>query len=224
MKRDVIGSREATKKLFPSLYLSCSVNIPTDDEETRQSSVYSNVLYSQTANSREHVRSSKQRPSSVSTVSQQSNGTQIKAKQMNESDEVISNFSLLRSSTREGRPCVNHSYRDHYHDPRSDEPGQGSFENNTTGNVAYSKSSLEQRPSTMATSITVPQPTQRHSRGGVTVAFPEKLHEMLRTVVSEGMDHVVSWQPHGRCFVIRRKEFFVEHVMPRYVFSNLHSG
>jgi hypothetical protein len=54
------------------------------------------------------------------------------------------------------------------------------------------------------------------SRGGVTVAFPEKLHEMLTTVDEEGCDDpIVSWQPHGRCFLVHQKLQFVENVMPR---------
>jgi hypothetical protein len=52
-------------------------------------------------------------------------------------------------------------------------------------------------------------------RGGVTTAFPEKLHAMLSSVQREGASHVVSWQPHGRCFLIHKKKEFVEDVMPR---------
>ena len=55
------------------------------------------------------------------------------------------------------------------------------------------------------------------SRGGVAVAFPEKLHEMLLAVEEEHLEEVISWQPHGRCFLIHQKERFVNDVMPRYV-------
>ena len=47
------------------------------------------------------------------------------------------------------------------------------------------------------------------------VAFPERLHRMLEQTAEEGEDSVVSWQPHGRCFVIHRREDFVNEVMPR---------
>jgi len=56
-----------------------------------------------------------------------------------------------------------------------------------------------------------------HGRGGVTVAFPEKLHEMLNSMEEENLEHIVSWQPHGRCFQVHKKTEFIEMVMPRYV-------
>ena len=52
-------------------------------------------------------------------------------------------------------------------------------------------------------------------RGGVAVAFPMKLHAVLDQVEADGLSHVVSWQPHGRCFVIHDPKEFVEHVMPK---------
>jgi hypothetical protein len=52
-------------------------------------------------------------------------------------------------------------------------------------------------------------------RGGVTVAFPEKLHQMLSQIEEEGLSHVVSWQPHGRCFLVHRKRDFIDDIMPR---------
>lgn len=44
--------------------------------------------------------------------------------------------------------------------------------------------------------------------------FPAKLHYMLSELDNDGMDHIVSWQPHGRCFVIHRQKDFVEKVLP----------
>ena len=32
--------------------------------------------------------------------------------------------------------------------------------------------------------------------------FPVKLHYMLSELESDGQDHIVSWAPHGRCFVV----------------------
>lgn len=45
--------------------------------------------------------------------------------------------------------------------------------------------------------------------------FPLKLHKMLETVAHEGNDHIVSWQPHGRCFVVHKPQEFVE-LLPGY--------
>lgn len=53
-------------------------------------------------------------------------------------------------------------------------------------------------------------------RGGVTVPFPTKLHIMLSRVDNEGLSHIVSWQPHGRCFVVHKPKEFVSEVMPTY--------
>jgi len=47
------------------------------------------------------------------------------------------------------------------------------------------------------------------ARGGVITPFPLKLHAMLEAVEQEGLEHVVSWQPHGRCFVVRDPKAFV---------------
>jgi hypothetical protein len=57
-------------------------------------------------------------------------------------------------------------------------------------------------------------PNQRR-RGGVSVAFPVKLHAVLDQVEADGLAHVVSWMPHGRCFVIHDPKEFVDHIMPR---------
>ena len=58
---------------------------------------------------------------------------------------------------------------------------------------------------------------RRGPRGGVLVPFPEKLYLMLAGVQKEGLEDVVSWQPHGRCFAVHQPQRFVEEVMPRYV-------
>lgn len=53
------------------------------------------------------------------------------------------------------------------------------------------------------------------ARGGVTTPFPLKLHEMLRLTSMECMDHIVSWQPHGRCFVVHKPKEFTA-LLPRF--------
>jgi hypothetical protein len=57
---------------------------------------------------------------------------------------------------------------------------------------------------------------RRGPRGGVTVPFPAKLHLMLSKVEEDGLDHIVSWQPHGRCFHVHKPQDFVEQIMPKY--------
>ncbi|CAJ1936517.1 unnamed protein product [Cylindrotheca closterium] len=57
-------------------------------------------------------------------------------------------------------------------------------------------------------------PTDR--RGGVSISFPIKLHAILDQVEADGLSHIISWQPHGRCFVIHKPKEFADHVMPGY--------
>jgi hypothetical protein len=46
------------------------------------------------------------------------------------------------------------------------------------------------------------------------VNFPVKLHCMLTEPDIDGMDEIVSWQPHGRCFLVHKQPQFVEKVLP----------
>jgi len=48
------------------------------------------------------------------------------------------------------------------------------------------------------------------------IPFPTKLHLVLSIADSEGFDHVISWQPHGRCFLIHDHQEFVDKVLPIY--------
>ena len=49
--------------------------------------------------------------------------------------------------------------------------------------------------------------------------FPSRLHEMLREIndSGDGTAKIVSWQPHGKCFLIKNKEEFIDKVLPRSV-------
>jgi hypothetical protein len=44
--------------------------------------------------------------------------------------------------------------------------------------------------------------------------FPVMLHYMLNELEKDGMDNIVSWQPHGRCFLVHKQQQFLEHVLP----------
>lgn len=57
---------------------------------------------------------------------------------------------------------------------------------------------------------------EERRRGGVSVAFPLKLHSVLIQAEADGLGHAISWQPHGRCFVIHKPKEFTDFVMPRY--------
>jgi hypothetical protein len=53
-------------------------------------------------------------------------------------------------------------------------------------------------------------------RGGVAVPFPVRLYAMLEDTKKEGFEHIVSWQVHGRCFMVHSPAKFVTDVLPRY--------
>ena len=44
--------------------------------------------------------------------------------------------------------------------------------------------------------------------------FPVKLHYMLSELEADGMSHIVSWQPHGRCFLVHKQQEFMDHILP----------
>lgn len=44
--------------------------------------------------------------------------------------------------------------------------------------------------------------------------FPVKLHYMLSDMEGDGLDHIVSWQPHGRSFTVNKPKEFVEKILP----------
>lgn len=43
--------------------------------------------------------------------------------------------------------------------------------------------------------------------------FPVKLHYVLSDLSADGLDHIVSWQPHGRCFIVHKPEQFTEEIL-----------
>jgi len=57
---------------------------------------------------------------------------------------------------------------------------------------------------------------KKHKKGprvGVKDPFPTKLHSLLEENLFED---IISWQPHGRCFVVHKPDRFVKEVIPKY--------
>jgi len=48
------------------------------------------------------------------------------------------------------------------------------------------------------------------------VAFPLKVYECLSHVEEEGVSDILSWQPHGRAFIVHKPEEFRDLVLPRF--------
>lgn len=119
-------------------------------------------------------------PSSGNLAASRSQGP-CKMRQRNSAG--LSTRKKSTSLSVDRRPIVDHTYKDHLHDP-----------------LVCSSS---EQDSTEKKSTT---------RGGVTIPFPEKLHAMLS---SNEEEDVVGWQPHGRAFLIRDKDRFVNEIMPK---------
>jgi hypothetical protein len=49
--------------------------------------------------------------------------------------------------------------------------------------------------------------------------FASLLHVLLNDAERDGIADVVSWQPHGRAFLVHNKDEFVNTILPRYVQS-----
>merc|ERR1712038_74304 len=56
------------------------------------------------------------------------------------------------------------------------------------------------------------------SKGGVTVPFPMKLYNMLEHIAQHEpqLSSIVTWQPHGRCFLVHDINKFTSYVLPRF--------
>ena len=52
-------------------------------------------------------------------------------------------------------------------------------------------------------------------RSGTELPFPVKLHSMLDIADQQGLSDIVSWQCHGRSFMVHKQEEFVDDIMKR---------
>jgi len=95
-----------------------------------------------------------------------------------------------RNSKNKDRTYVEHTYTDHYTSPLFNPADGDNWDDGES-------------------------PKRRGPRGGVVVPFPERLYTMLSQVEKDGEEDVVSWQPHGRCFIVHQPKRFVEEVMPK---------
>ena len=49
---------------------------------------------------------------------------------------------------------------------------------------------------------------------GTDQSFPVKLHQLLSGSDEDGFSSIVSWQPHGRSFIVKKHAEFVDTVLP----------
>eukprot|EP00804_Cyclotella_cryptica_P008430 CCRYP_003943-RA/>CCRYP_003943-RA protein AED:0.09 eAED:0.09 QI:0/-1/0/1/-1/1/1/0/528 len=60
------------------------------------------------------------------------------------------------------------------------------------------------------------QPTDGSFKKLTPDSFPLKLHRVLAAVEDDGLAHIISWQPHGRAFLIHSNKAFVSVILPKY--------
>jgi len=109
--------------------------------------------------------------------------------------------NMIAGDDKSGKRTVCHDYHDHA---------------NVLSSECVSEEDEADASGVSAVAATSQSKKRRGPRGGVAVPFPEKLHQMLSSIDGEGMSHIVSWQPHGRCFVVHKPKEFVAEVMPFY--------
>lgn len=58
--------------------------------------------------------------------------------------------------------------------------------------------------------------TKKKTRNGTNQEqnFPVKLHYALEDMEKDGLGRIVSWMPHGRCFIVYKLDAFVKEVLP----------
>ena len=56
----------------------------------------------------------------------------------------------------------------------------------------------------------------KSSKGGVNNPFPVLLHRLMEDSEVKGFSNIISWQPHGRAFLIHDPKTFVADVLPLY--------
>jgi hypothetical protein len=56
--------------------------------------------------------------------------------------------------------------------------------------------------------------TASSSQSGTEGSFPLKLHHMISELERTGLDDIISWLPHGRCFAVHKQKEFVEEILP----------
>jgi hypothetical protein len=130
----------------------------------------------------------------VSSSNAESNASTIGSNSMlwnletSQADDFERNWILsLPGSNLKNLTIVHKEYEDHLHDPKG-----------VTDTVGLLDSPRLKRP-----------------RNGVVEPFPERLYKMLSRMDTENTSHIISWQPHGRCFVVHNPKEFAAKVMPR---------
>ena len=121
--------------------------------------------------------------------------------------------SSKRSSSRRTRNA-SRSFQDYVCDGDNDSTADDTDADEDFRPNSKRRSTASRRKTKKSSSPTTSAASRQTN--GVTEPFPIKLHKMLEGNGANGMEHIASWQPHGRCFVVHNQQDFVDLVMPQY--------
>jgi hypothetical protein len=62
--------------------------------------------------------------------------------------------------------------------------------------------------------INTPPSSRKHVKKNF-VSFPQKLHLILKIAPKYDMNHIISWEIHGRCFHVHNREMFVDTILKK---------
>lgn len=116
--------------------------------------------------------------------------SQRRTRSINKDTAAISGGGKRKNRiTKKDRHVIQHDYHDHASDPIDFDD----YMRDMSDNQPYDK-----------------------KKGGVGTPFPLKLHELLERAEVENLTDIISWQPHGRAFVVHQPKKFVSGLMPRF--------
>ena len=108
-----------------------------------------------------------------------------------------SSATAMRQNAEEEEQCVLHDYHDHAND---------------------SAETMTSREMLLFTPTGISNIVDNHQGMNGQIPFPLKLHTLLEEVENDPiLSSVIAWQPHGRCFIVRKVTEFVNMILQRYV-------
>ena len=114
-----------------------------------------------------------------------------------------SSATAMRQNAEEEEQCVLHDYHDHAND---------------------SAETMTSREMLLFTPTGISNIVDNHQTMNGQIPFPLKLHTLLEDVENDPiLSSVIAWQPHGRCFIVRKVTEFVNMILQRYVQNVLHT-
>ena len=129
-------------------------------------------------------------------------------------EEEHSNFSHRRHSHQQPQPSI----ASRVHGTRQARDHSKEMEHTATSHrqstVHHDYHDLASSPMVKTTAEQAKQ--SKKSKGGIAFPFPSVLHTMLERAEMEGFDEIVSWQPHGRAFMVHSPSRFVSEIMPMF--------